>query len=731
MTSIRTRRRATVLALLAVALQGPAVARAQSEAAGQWEGAIETPGTELGVIVDLSVDADGAWSGEIDIPVQGAEDLPLSGITVDGRSVRFSIRGIPGDPTFDGMLSDDGSSITGDFTQGGQTFPFHLARAGAAVEPRRPSAREALGDFDEFVRSSMRRWNVPGMAIAIVRSDSVILARGYGHRDLENHKPVTPQTLFAIGSASKAFTAMTLAMTADDGLIEWDEPVQTYLPGFRLKDEFASERMTPLDLVIHDSGLPRHDLVWYGSEAPRAELFRRLRHLEPNADFRARFQYQNLMFMTAGYLAGQVTGSTWEDLVRARIFTPLDMTESNFSVTEMQRSADYALGYREKDDSAQAEAAATNGERRAADEPAVERIPFRVIDNVGPAGSINSSAAEMSSWVQLHLNDGMANGTRLVSPTNLQKMHSPQMVVSGGLFSAIFQQPEMPYLMYGMGWFIQPYRGHPMIHHGGNIDGFSALVSFMPRDDLGLVILTNLNGTPLPTVVALNVYDRFLGLEPIDWNARYEGIWSQVEAMQDQGEALESIDRKEGTRPSHPVNDYVGLYSNPAYGTVRIEQDGDHLRSTFHEMNSRLEHWHYDIFRVTDEPAEGTKVAFQMNVKGDIDRLSAALEPNVEPIVFTREPPEELSDPEFLRQFTGDYEIMGAMARVALRGERTLTVTVPGQPTYELVPYRGTEFTLKGLKGYSLRFQIEDGEVVKAIFIQPNGVFAAEKKKPG
>ncbi|MEW5901563.1 MAG: serine hydrolase domain-containing protein, partial [Acidobacteriota bacterium] len=185
----------------------------------------------------------------------------------------------------------------------------------------------------------MAEWKVPGMAVAIVKDGQVILAEGYGLKDVKNNLKVTPQTIFAIGSSSKAFTATAMGILTDDGKLDWDKPVREYLPSFKLWDLFASERMTPRDLVCHRSGLPRHDVMWYNSPLSRKELFDRIQYLKPNKDFRANFQYQNLMFMTAGYLVGQLSGSTWEEFTKKKIFEPLGMNDSNFSVEESKKAA--------------------------------------------------------------------------------------------------------------------------------------------------------------------------------------------------------------------------------------------------------------------------------------------------------------------------------------------------------------------------------------------------------
>jgi CubicO group peptidase (beta-lactamase class C family) len=700
---------AAVLCLAALSALGAATI------AGHWEGPITLPHTEITVLVDLTQGPEGAWSGSVDIPVQGAKGLPLKDIAFDGKNVSFVIVGPAGDPTFRGKLSDDGSMIKGEFAQSGQIYPFDLTRTGDARASSAPSATDALDAFDGFVTESLAKWNVPGVGIAIVKNGEPVLVKGYGFRDLEGKVQVTENTQFAIGSATKAFTALILGMLVEEGKVEWDKPVREYLPTFALHDDYATKEMTPRDLVCHRSGLPRHDLLWYGSPLSRNELVERLRYLEPNVSFRSEFQYQNLMFMTAGYLEGEVAGTSWEELVRNRIFGPLGMTNSSLSVGEMQRASDFAYGYEKK-----------KNEKTKKDE--ISRMPFRNIDAVGPAGAINSSVADMAKWVIFQMSHGKAGEKQLVSEAMMSELHKPQMVVHSGVFAQLLKQPEMPYSMYALGWFVQPYRGHDMIHHGGNIDGFSAFVAFMPGENVGVVVLTNEDGTLLPEVIAFTVFDRFLGAEATDWNERLLAAWSKFEKGEEEAAKAEESTRKKGTKPSHPLEDYAGTYSDRGYGSVEIAKDGKTLNGMYNGIELPLEHWHYDIFRSTSEPAKGLKIEFLTNVGGDIDRVSIAMEQAVDPIVFAKEPPKEMFDKAFLAKFVGDYELLGMTVAVAMRGDERLTVTVPGQPTYELEPYLGTEFKIASLTGYSVKFESEKGNVSQLVFIQPNGVFTAKRK---
>ena len=700
MASVLKLRVASLASLLLVAV---AVTADAPSPAGHWQGSIRLSDMQLGVSVTLEK-AGGGWKGTIDIPAQNASGLPLSDVRVDGVSVSFALQGVPGEPRFQGALSADGGSIAGDFTQAGKTFPFRLVRR---FDPTAASTA-ALAGFNDFVNGALKDWKVPGCAVAIVRDDAVVLAQGYGLRDVKRTLPATKDTLFAIGSSTKAFTVMALALLVDEGKLGWDTPVRKFLPSFELKDQTASEHMTPRDLVTHRSGLPRHDLAWYNASLSRKELVERLRYLEPNADFREKWQYQNLMFLTAGYLAGEVAGTSWEDLVGKRIFAPLGMTSSNFSVEDSKKAADFALPYEEKDKQ-------------------VIEIPFRNITTMGPAGSINSSAADMAQWVRLHLAKGKIGSTRVVSEAAIAEMHRPQMVMP-----ELVQDPEIALRSYGMGWFVESYRGQVRIHHGGNIDGFSALVAFLPQDGLGVVVLTNHGGTPLTEIVARTAIDRLLGLPPIDWNGRILARAKAAESAADKAGERADLDRKKGTKPAHPLDEYVGDYEHPAYGTLSISKNASgNLQAEIHRIPMRLEHWHYETFRGRGEDPALTELKlfflFQTNTKGDVDRVLVPLEPQTAEIAFTKKPPARLSDPAFLKTLAGSYAFVdnpGVTVTIAVKGQDGLTLTVPGQPTYDLEPYRGTEFTLKGLTGFSARFVLDSKGVVSELrVIQPQGVF--------
>ena len=294
-------------------------------------------------------------------------------------------------------------------------------------------AAAELDGLEEYAIGLMDRWKVPGMSIAVTQGGNVIFMKGFGFRDQAGERPVTTQTIFAIGSSTKAFTTMVLATLVDEGKLDWDTPVRAYLPWFKMYDPFTSERMTARDLVTHRSGLPRYDLLWYNNlSSTREEIVRRLRYLPPSGDFRTIFQYQNLMFLTAGYLAGVLDGGGWETAVKTRILDPLGMSATNFSVEDSKATSDYALPYSEKDDR-------------------VREVGFRNIDLIGPAGSINAHVEDMVKWLLLHQKKGDWRGRQLVSATQMSEMHKPQMAMP----APYMPLPQTAHGSYGLGWFVR------------------------------------------------------------------------------------------------------------------------------------------------------------------------------------------------------------------------------------------------------------------------------------
>ena len=461
------------------------------------------------------------------------------------------------------------------------------------------------------IETSMKVWGTPGLAVGIVMDGRVILAEGFGLRDIEKNLPVTSKTRFILGSTTKAFTTMAMGILVDEGKLDWDRPVSSYLPQFRLMNDYAALHATPRDLVTHRTGLPRHDFVWGNSAFSLPEVVDSLRHLEPSRDFRTAYQYNNLMYIVAGYLVGRVAGSSWEEVVRERIFKPLGMADSGCTVPELQAAAEFSIAYEKEKEKLAAR-------------------PFPPPDDVlmyGPraSGSVNTSAEDMCKWLLLHLNKGMAGGQRVISAANLLQMHSPQIPVPW----RPDEKSESMHPSYGLGWMVDSYRGRYRVHHGGATMGFFSSVSLFPHENLGIVVMVNMGGA-VPTIIANYASDVLLGLEPLDWNKKIRDMMKAEDAAASQEKRIE------GTKPSHKLEDYAGEYSHPAYGRLKVEAAQDALTASWNSITSLLEHWHYETFRTAGDNFRSMKLTFQANAKGEIISVSAPLEPAVREIVFQR-----------------------------------------------------------------------------------------------
>ncbi len=560
---------------------------------------------------------------------------------------------------------------------------------------------EALRDA---VRQALTTLNVVGAAVAVVQDDKVLLCDGFGLRDAASTVPVDEETLFAIGSSTKAFTTMSVAILADRGKIDWDAPVRRYMPDFALQDPVTSAEVTARDMGSHRVGLPRHDTSWYKSAVDRAELVRRVRYLEANRPLRTTFQYQNLMFTTLGYLVERVSGKTWEAFTAERILAPLGMRRTNFSVHASKEDPNHAKPYDLKD-----------GEN-------VE-VPFADIDAIGPAGSINSCAQDMAQWLRLHLGDGEVDGARVISGTSLEAMHLPQIVLPDTGKDERRRAPA-----YGLGWFTEVYQGVNVVHHGGNIDGFTAMVMLVPERRLGVAVLCNQSISVLPAAVAYTVVDRLSGLPQRDWPAYLDAERQKMLGVAKQGGDY-SAERVSGTTPSHALNAYAGEYEHPAYGTLGVTRTPEGLQARYHALTGAipLEHYHYDVFvaRAELETLPMTwRIHFHTALDGTIDGLEIQLEPLAAPIVFRKKAASVDLSSESLQRYVGRYLIAGIQkVRVELTGDG-LAAVIESQPARQLLAQGQHRFALKDLPGFAVQFDVDAaGACVGGKVIQPNGIF--------
>ncbi|WP_337172161.1 alpha/beta fold hydrolase [Gemmatimonas aurantiaca] len=499
-------------------------------------------------------------------------------------------------------------------------FPMALAVAPTALGAQ---SREPFPGLDAYVNKALESMKVPGLGLAIVRNDSVIYVKGYGVRDVNTKAPVEERTIFAIGSSSKAFTSASIAMLVDEKKVDLDAPVTRYIPSFQMYDPYVSRELTVRDLLSHRSGLARGELAWYGSGFDRDELVRRIRFLQPSWSFRSQFGYQNLMYITAGQVVAKASGMSWDDFVSTRIFAPLGMGNSSTTIRALDKRTDLASPHANADSGG-----------------GVVAVKWRNLDNAGPAGSINSNAVDMAQWVRMLLGDGKYGGKQVISRRLVEEMRQSQMFIR--LDSAArANNPDTHYSSYGLGWFLEDYRGKALVHHGGNVDGFTALVAMLPEDKFGVVLLTNMNGSGLPQPLLHKILDMHLGGSGRDWVA--DAVTRQEQARARAAAAAarnpQAQTRPSGGKPTLALSEYVGTYVDSLYGEMVVREQNGGLHLTFGPTwRSQMVYWNADNFRVKfDTPVlPAFFVNFRVNPQGKVNELIADLVGV--PVSFVRRP---------------------------------------------------------------------------------------------
>jgi CubicO group peptidase (beta-lactamase class C family) len=455
-----------------------------------------------------------------------------------------------------------------------------LARVAAALLLAATSApaQAPLAGFDAYVARSAKDWNVPGLAIAVVKNDSVVFAKGYGVRRLGTKDSVNTHTLFANASTTKAFTAFVVELMADEGKLRLDAPVVTYLPAFRLSDPVATRQITIADLLSHRTGVPGADYIWYKDTSSFPEIMRRLSFVPLNAPVRSHFEYQNITYALAGNIAGERAGTTWAKLVRDRILEPLGMRETTTGTPDERTHHNIADAHDYVNDT-------------------LRPIVRDSADNIAPAGAMYSSVADMSLWMRFLLDSARVGGKRLLSARGYADLFAPRILVDEKEFYPTAKLTHPRFQAYGEGWFLEDYRGEFVAFHTGSIDGTCAIVGLIPDRHLGVVVFINRDHAELRHALMYTVFDRFLGAPKHDWSAEMLPLYA---GLRDEGKKAErQIDAAHvtGTQPSLPLSRYAGVYTDSLYGTANVKLEGKKLVVSFGPLAAAdLDHWHYDTF---------------------------------------------------------------------------------------------------------------------------------------
>ncbi|HET7458671.1 MAG TPA: serine hydrolase, partial [Gemmatimonadaceae bacterium] len=459
-------------------------------------------------------------------------------------------------------------------------------------------------------------WRVPGLAIAVVKDGRVVFAKGYGVRELGKPAPVDTNTLFAIGSTTKAMTAAAMGMLVDEKKVRWDEPVTTYLPAFAVADPYLTREITVRDLLTHRAGLGNADYLWYESDLTTPDIVRRLRYVRPAYSMRSSFVYQNVMYAVAGQVIEAASGGTpWASFLRARLLQPLGMTGTSTTLGAIPAGANVASPHFVVHDS-------------------VVVIRNASVDAVAPAGAVWSSVADMAKWMRFVLDSGRVGDRRLLAPGTWAELLKPQTMVTPKGFYPTASLTHPHWTTYGLGWFQEDYAGRALDFHTGSIDGMVAIVGLVPDERFGVYVLANLDHAELRHALMYKAIDLWLGTGSRDWSAEMKTMYAALHARADSAERAAAGKRIKGTRPSLALDRYAGSYVDSLYGSVRVDYAGGKLTlRTSSKSVAALEHWQYDTFlaRWSSRWRGTTPVTFTIGDDGRPSRLE------MDGAAFTRE----------------------------------------------------------------------------------------------
>lgn len=560
-----------------------------------------------------------------------------------------------------------------------QVTPAALAKQTAATASAQSSTdyTSQLERIEKTIDQKRIELGIPGASLVIVKDDKIIYIKGLGLKDLENKVAVTPDTLFAIGSSTKAFTAMLAMMASDENKLSLSDSPRKFLPYFKLRDPDADARITIRDLLSHRSGLNRTDLAMVTGVLNRAELIQVAAMAKPTAKLGEKFQYQNVMYTAAGEAVAQAENSTWDNLILTKIFRPLGMKSSDTTVADMQKARDFSFGYDYNSTT-----------------KVTRRLPQREIAAAAPAGAINSNARDMAQWLRLMLNDGVVDGRRLVSEKSFNELITKQIKVAGPVD-------------YGLGWFLRQWNGHKVVEHGGNIDGFNAQVAMMPDQKLGFVLLTNVTASSLGSIAMNTVWTNIVG-----------------------GPSAES---SVASGPAADPKPEVGKYQLPAGPMFDVALNaGKLILSVPGQPPYPLENLGGRRYKLADPAPAGFFATFR-SVKDDDKQTELYLEQPQGNITLRKVPDvagsvaENSSDP--LSVYVGSYE--NDTNRVLEIGSSNgkVSLVVPGQPPYPLVEKEKNRLSSPSLPdSYWIDVtRDEAGNVAGIVINQPEGHFAFKR----
>jgi CubicO group peptidase (beta-lactamase class C family) len=467
----------------------------------------------------------------------------------------------------------------------------------------------------EYIEAARQDWRVPGIAVAVVQNDSLVMAEGFGVSHILTGERVDANTVFAIASNSKAFTATAIGLLVQEGKLSWDDPIINFLPDFQMYDPLATRKVTLRHMLAHKSGLGlwAGDLNWFNASVPREEIIRKIRYLKPVYDLGTGYAYSNLGFLTAGQVIPAVTDTSWDNFIVERFFKPLGMKRSNTSIRFLEDMDNVATPHLLHDG---------------------ELLPY-VYDNVdgaGPAAGINSTARDLGQWLRLQLAYGHWQGRQMVDSSIIFATRRPQNLLTFSRKSLKFHHASH-LISFGLGWIVKDYHGRLMVLHGGALTGMFSQVAFVPEEQLGVVVLTNLEDHNLQNALAHYLIDQFMGVETTDWSARYlQSDRENRDRLQAQRVAIEAA-RDRQSQPSKALAGYTGEYVANVNGPAFIKQEDDLLVITLAlhpHIRGVITHWQYDTFKVkwNDKVWNENLIYFDLDDNGEVRQFRMQIRPD-------------------------------------------------------------------------------------------------------
>lgn len=459
--------------------------------------------------------------------------------------------------------------------------------------------------FDSYAEKAMQSWQMPGMAVAVVKDGQILFKKAYGVRQLGTTNMVNTQTQFACASTTKAMTAVCMAILIDEGKATWDDPVSKHLPEFLLYDPYVTRDLKIRDLFTHNSGVGNADFLWSIMDVSGDEVLRKMQQVAPSYPLRASFIYQNIFYLAAGKVIEKLSGQKWEAFIQARIFKPLGMNNTYPTLKSTPTSNLSKPHFR------------VNG--------AIKVIEATSADQIGPAGSVHSCIDDMSKWMICMLDSSKYDGGRLVEPDTWAELFRPQVLVPAGQFYPTMQLIKPNWTTYGLGWFQHDYKGKKINYHTGSLAGEIAMHAQLPEARLGIYIFGNFDHAEVRHALVYKAFDIFSLGGNRDWNAEFLTLYKGIQEQADKEEAAFKAKQTTNTQPSKPLAEYVGKYTHPLYGEAVVALEGNKLLITLNQfVSAKLSHWHYDTFRgpYTQDWYGTAMGTFSLSVEGKVEKLT-------------------------------------------------------------------------------------------------------------